>query len=145
MAGVSCLRAPLPGKWPHDRDPDGTIERGKTTMPVSTQRKRSLLASIRSWAALAIMFGMVAMVLAFLDRLQPVRQWMFWRYSMIGGYAILFGIASFSIGHTAVGLMARGIALPLRERLLFDGAVGVLLFALGVLLAGLCGGLGGVF
>lgn len=114
-------------------------------MPVSTQRKRSLLASIRSWAVLAIMFGMVAMVLAFLDRLQPVRQWMFWRYSMIGGYAMLFGIASFSIGHTAVGLMARGLALPLRERLLFDGAVGVLLFALGVLLAGLCGGLGGVF
>jgi hypothetical protein len=111
---------------------------------VSPVRQRQILA-LRAWGLLVLMLSSVGLVLSYLDQLQPIRHWMVWRYAMVSSYALLFGLASFSIGHTVVGWMLKKAPLPLGERLLCDAVVGVLLFALSVFMVGIFGGIRGVF
>jgi hypothetical protein len=103
------------------------------------------LERIRPWGLLCATLGALVLVLSLLDQREPIVQWLFWPYAAITGSTLLFGTSCLVMGHAAVAALSRKEPLPLRERLLVDFAVGVLLFAVGVFLVGLAGGLGGVF
>ena len=74
----------------------------------------------------------------------PIGQWMFWVYLKIWGYTLLFGAASFSLGHLALRAI-RVSPLPWRERLVFTLASGVFGFFWLVFAGGLLGILRGWF
>jgi len=68
----------------------------------------------------------------------PVKHWLFWVYAKLWAYCLLFSAACFSAGHLVLK-RARLPALPLRERLAFTLALGVLTFFYLVFVGGLLG------
>ena len=96
---------------------------------------REVLQRSRGIAVPIALFIAAAGLLWFVNRHQPLEQWLFWPYL---GFALATAgwlLSCLSIGHAALRLLA--IRLPFRERLLFDVTVGVLLFAIGLFVAGL--------
>jgi hypothetical protein len=68
----------------------------------------------------------------------PLQKWMFWRYVQYWLFALAFSLMCVSGGYRVLDLMGPR-RLPLRERLLFAMALGVLLFFLGMFLGGIFG------
>ena len=88
--------------------------------------------------------GLVALLLClcvwlFARKLEPhypLRHWLFWSYARIWGWALLFAAACFSSGLLVLrSLLPDGVLLRLRG--VYGMACGVLLFFLGVFVAGL--------
>jgi hypothetical protein len=87
----------------------------------------------------------IAATLAYLNRLQPLANWLIWRFAGIWGLVIFFGLACLGSGHALLVWPCRNGNLFTRERLLLDMAAGVLVFALGTFLLGIARGLGGPY
>jgi len=79
-----------------------------------------------------------------LHRHIPIDDWLVWRYASLWVLAGLWMLACASIGMLALRAVGP-VARPFSERLAIALPVGVLLFALGLFLAGLAGGLGSTF
>jgi hypothetical protein len=68
----------------------------------------------------------------------PIERWLFWRYTQYWVVGILFSLVSTSGGFFALRWLGPR-HLPLRERLIFSMAVGVLIFFVGMFLLGIAG------
>ncbi|HVU49811.1 MAG TPA: hypothetical protein VHL80_03935 [Polyangia bacterium] len=81
------------------------------------------------------LFGATALLLAFVGQKEPLATWMLWPYAGIWLATALWIACCTSVGHAALRLLP-DLRLPFRERLLFDFATGVLVFAVGVFALG---------
>jgi hypothetical protein len=86
----------------------------------------------------AVVFAAAALLVAFADTKEPVGGWLFWPYAAFGTATIAWVMTCASIGHAALGRLP-GLGLRFRERLLFDFAAGVLIFAVGLFVCGVLG------
>jgi len=91
-------------------------------------------------AALAIAF-----TLWFLNRAQPLSDWLFWRFAGIYALVLFFGLACLCSGHALLAWPCSKDRMVIGERLLLDMAAGVLLFATGTFLVGIVHGLGSIY
>jgi len=85
-----------------------------------------------------VIFAAVVFLGWFVNKCEPAATWLLWPYAAFWVATLVWVVCCASIGHAALRLLP-GLELRFRERLLFDFAVGVLLFAVGLFLAGLCG------
>ncbi|MBN2575911.1 MAG: hypothetical protein JXP73_15195 [Deltaproteobacteria bacterium] len=99
----------------------------------------------RSWIVLAVAAIAIACTLWFLDRLQPLANWLFWHFAVIYGFVLFFGVACFCAGHALLAWPCRNDRMAPAERWLLDMAAGVLVFAVGTFLVGIAHGLGSLY
>jgi hypothetical protein len=121
-----------------------------TLRGVSPERERDLPSSrlsgrARSRLVLGVATLAIAFTLWYLNRYQPLVDWLFWRFAAVYGFSLLFGLACLSSGHALLAWPCRKDRMLLVERLLLDVAAGVLLFAWGTFLFGVVGVLGPVY
>jgi hypothetical protein len=94
---------------------------------------------------MAIVACAAALGLAWFENARiPVATWLLWPYAAFWAATVLWVLCCASVGHAALRLLP-SLGLPFRQRLLFDLAVGVLIFALGLFALGLFGLLGTAF
>jgi hypothetical protein len=74
----------------------------------------------------------------FTNTREPAATWLLWPYVGFWAATLAWVIVCASVGHAALRLLP-GLGLRFRERLLFDVAVGVLLFSIGLYLVGILG------
>lgn len=94
-------------------------------------RIRVSLATVALTVALAVLCTQ-------LHQHYPIHKWLFWRYAQYWLLALTFSLVCVSGGFGALQLLGPR-RLPLRERLLFSMAAGVLLFFLGMFVGGILG------
>lgn len=111
---------------------------------VSLFLAKPLVERVRRALVTLVLFLAVAGLAWFTHRRVPIQTWLFWPYAGFCLSALVWTTACFCAGHLALKYLPP-VRLALRERLLFDFAVGVLLFALGVFLLGTLGALNQVF
>ncbi|HEY5283184.1 MAG TPA: hypothetical protein VIM14_10380 [Polyangia bacterium] len=99
----------------------------------------------RSWIVLAVAALGIALTLWFLNRAQPLEDWLFWRFAGIYGLVLFFGLACLCSGHALLAWPCSKDPMVIGERLLLDMAAGVLLFATGTFLVGIVHGLGSFY
>jgi hypothetical protein len=92
----------------------------------------------------AVVFAAAAVLVWFTNQREPVSTWLFWTYAAFWAATVFWVICCATIGHAALRLLPP-LPLRFRERLLFDFATGVLIFAVGLFVVGLFGGLGTPF
>jgi hypothetical protein len=80
----------------------------------------------------------------FANSREPLATWLLWPYLGFTAATVLWVFCCVSVGHAALRLLPT-LALPFRQRLLFDLALGVLIFAVGLFVVGLFGLLGTAF
>jgi hypothetical protein len=80
----------------------------------------------------------------FVNGRSPIATWLLWPYAAFCAATGLWLVCCVSVGHAALRRLP-ALGLPFRERLLFDLAVGLLIFTQGLFLAGLFGLLRGPF
>jgi len=95
------------------------------------------LERVRSVALLVVVFAAAALLAWFVNGRVPFENWLLWPYLGFAAAALGWLLSCLSVGHAA--LRAMRLRVPFRERLLFDVATGVLLFAVGLFVAGLFG------
>ena len=102
----------------------------KTAQRLFDRARPALLATVSCGAALGLAY--------FANHRVPMASWLLWPYAAFAVATLLWLASCLSVGHAALRLLP---ALPLRfrERLLFDLAVGVLIFGEGLFLLGVCG------
>src|SRR5260221_5761765 len=98
-------------------------------------------ARVRRVLGPVALFGSAAGLAWFAKVLVPVDRWLFWPYAGFCLAGLVWALSCVSVGHAALRALPR-LRLPFRERLAFDLATGVLLFALGVFVVGFLGLLG---
>jgi hypothetical protein len=86
----------------------------------------------------AVVFAAAVFLAAFTNTLEPIRTWLLWPYAAFWAATLAWVIVCVSLGHAALRLLP-ALQLRFRERLLFDLAVGVLLFAIGLFVVGVLG------
>ena len=105
-------------------------------MPHALLVLRRIFDRARPYLLVAALIADVYILLAATNRHEPVASWIFWKYAGIWLWTLVFGISCLSTGHALLGVLP-GLRLRLRERLLFDFAVGVFVFGTGIFVAGL--------
>lgn len=98
--------------------------------------KRRLRQLARGLGLVLAATGALALFAREVGEHYPVRNWIFWVYLKIWGYVALFAAASCCGGHLALSLL-RVRSLPLRERVVYTVAAGVLTFYYLVFVGGL--------
>ncbi len=98
--------------------------------PLLERTRPALLAVVLFAAALGLAF--------FANAREPMTTWLLWPYAGFWGATLLWVGSCVSVGHAALRLLP-GLRLRFRERLLFDLALGVLIFGEGLFLLGLFG------
>ena len=106
-------------------------------------RQSSTAGRIRPYLLMVALLGAVAILLHETNAHEKIGQWLFWTYAGLWGLTLFWALSCLSLGH--VVLAVTSLCLRPRERLLFDFAVGTLLFAIVLFLVGLLGGLRGPF
>ena len=106
---------------------------------------KTLFQRLRTYLILLVASVGIAFTLRFMHALEPIQEWMFWRFGLVYGIATIFALACLSAGHAAMGHLVKTDPLPARERLLFDLVAGVLIFATATFLVGLAHGLGAIY
>ena len=92
----------------------------------------------------SVVFAAAVFLAWFTNHRQRMETWLLWPYAAFWTATISWVICCVSIGHATLRLLpATYLSFP--ERLLFDFAVGVLLFAVGLFVVGLFGLLGPAF
>jgi hypothetical protein len=74
----------------------------------------------------------------FANTREPIATWLLWPYAAFWAATLIWLGCCVSVGHAALRPWPT-LRLPFRQRLLFDLALGVLIFAVGLFLLGLCG------
>jgi hypothetical protein len=97
-----------------------------------------LLDRARPFLLPVVVFGAAAFLAWFIDKQEPVVTWLLWPYAAFWSATIVWLVSCVSVGHAALRLLPT-LGLRFRERLLFDLAVGVLLFCAGLFVVGLFG------
>jgi hypothetical protein len=97
----------------------------------SSPRARALLERTGRLLLPTALFAATALLLWFVDKREPLETWMLWPYAGIWAATALWIACCASVGHAALRLLP-DLRLPFRERLLFDLATGVLIFAVGL-------------
>jgi hypothetical protein len=92
----------------------------------------------------AALISAVAILLHATNGHERLDRWLFWPYAGLWALTLGWAFACLSIGHALLSTVPR-LLLPPRERLVFDFAVGILAFAVGLFVAGLFGLLRGPF
>src|SRR5260221_5497080 len=95
-------------------------------------------ARVRRVLGPVALFGSAAGLAWFANARVPVDRWLFWPYAGFCLAGLVWALSCVSVGHAALRALP-GLCVPFRERLAFDLAVGVLLFALGGFVVGLPG------
>lgn len=90
---------------------------------------------LRSLAVIAVALGAAAFYLGFVNEFYPVKEWLFFRYLVAWACTLAFVASSLTAGWRLCRRLLP-MALPLSERLVISLTVGVLLFFLGVFIAG---------
>jgi hypothetical protein len=98
--------------------------------PLLERTRPALLAAVTCAAALGLGF--------FANTRVPVTTWLLWPYAGFWAATLLWLTCCLSVGHAALRLMP-ALRLRFRARLLFDLALGVLIFGEGLFLVGLFG------
>ncbi len=104
-------------------------------MPRALLALRRVFDRARPYLLAAALIADVWILLVATNQHEKVANWVFWKYAGIWLWTLVFGCSSLSAGHALLGVVP-GLQLRLRERLLFDFATGVLVFATGIFLAG---------
>jgi hypothetical protein len=105
-------------------------------VPILNRARRVLLP--------CVLFAAAVFLVWFTNKREPIETWLLWPYAAFWSATIVWVIGCLGIGHAALRLLPR-LGLRFRERVLFDFAVGVLLFAGGLFVVGLLGLLRGPF
>ena len=92
----------------------------------------------------ASLFVGFAILLLASNQYERIPSWIFWKYAGIWLWTAVFTCACLFAGHALLHHVP-GLNLRLRERLLFDFAVGVFVFGTGIFLCGVCRLLRGPF
>lgn len=101
----------------------------RTKLATGAERARPFLLPV-------VIAGAVVIFGATVHPYYPIQKWLFWVYARMWLWCALFAGACLSLGHLVLrALVPRG--LPLRERLAFTGAAGVLAFFYLMFVAGL--------
>jgi len=98
----------------------------------------------RPYFLAASLFAGVSMLLVATNQHERVANWIFWKYAALWLWTLVFTCSSLFAGHALLSHVP-GLNLRLRERLLFDFAVGVFVFGTGIFLCGVCRLLRGPF
>jgi hypothetical protein len=97
----------------------------------------------RPYLVAASLFVGVSILLVATNQHERVANWIFWKYAALWLWTLVFTCSSLFAGHALLSHLP-GLNLRLRERLLFDFAVGVFVFGTGIFLCGVscptCGG-----
>jgi hypothetical protein len=101
------------------------------------ERKRSapLWNRVRQIVLACVALGAVGLVGCFVNEREPVRTWLFFPYAGFCAATIVWVASCTAFGHAALRLLPP-LGIRFRERLLFDFATGVLLFAVGLFVRG---------
>jgi hypothetical protein len=102
----------------------------------ASPRARALVELTRRVLLPVVPFAAAALLLLFVNKKEPLETWLLWPYAGLWLATALWVASCTSVGHAALRFLP-DLGLPFRERLLFDFATGVLLFALGLFLLGL--------
>ncbi|MGA7741584.1 MAG: hypothetical protein WBP56_15890 [Polyangia bacterium] len=105
-------------------------------MPHALLVLRRIFDRARPYLLVATLIADIYILLVATNGHEPVANWIFWKYAGIWLWTLVFGISCLSAGHALLGVLP-GLRLRVRERLLFDFAVGVLAFGTGIFLAGI--------
>ncbi len=97
----------------------------------ASPRARALVDRARRVLVPVALFGATALLLLFVNAKEPLDTWLLWPYAGFAAATAFWVVCCTSVGHAALRLLP-DLRLPFRERLLFDFATGVLLFALGL-------------
>jgi hypothetical protein len=98
----------------------------------------------RPWLLLLAVLAASAILLGTANSHQPIVRWLFWPYAGLWALTLVWALACLSIGHAVLQVLPAQL-LRVRERLVFDFAVGTLAFAVLLFVAGLFGWLRGPF
>lgn len=112
--------------------------------PVERAPGTSLPDRVRRIALACVVLGAVALIGIFVDAREPVGTWLFFPYAGFCAATLIWVAGCTAFGHAALRLLPP-LGIRFRERLLFDFATGVLLFAVGLFVRGTVGGLGPSF
>jgi hypothetical protein len=104
----------------------------------------ALLERARKLALPAALFAAAVFLAWFTNQRQPWKTWLLWPYAACWVATAAWVVCCASVGHAALRLLP-GLGLRIRERVLFDFAVGVLIFVCGLFVVGVFGGLRGPF
>jgi len=114
-------------------------------MPVlNLLRHLRVLGRARPYVLVAALLGAAAILLYETNSHERLDHWLFWPYAGLWALSLAWALACLSIGHAVLAMVPR-LRLPVRERLVFDFAAGVLAFAVALFVAGLFGLLRGPF
>lgn len=102
------------------------------------------LQPLRAWLLTLALLAACALFVQQVDEFYPLRHWLFWRYLRYWAYCGALSCACTIAGLRLVAALGCS-ALSASEYLLLSFASGVLLFGLGVFVAGICGLFGPVF
>ncbi len=106
---------------------------------------RAILADrVRRIVLACVVLGAVVVVASFVNEREPARTWLFFPYAGFWAATLVWVASCTAFGHAALRLLP-SLGLRFRERLLFDFATGVLLFAVGLFVRGTVGALGPSF
>lgn len=106
--------------------------------PGACYPRERMSSRVRSAAITALLIAAAAFFACFLDRVYPLRLWLFWYYAAIWGYTAVFAAACLAGGLRMLRLVLSEPP-PAGERLTLGLALGVLLFFWGLFLGGLLG------
>jgi hypothetical protein len=103
-----------------------------------------LVGRVRQIVLGCVVLGAAVLVGKFVDEREPARTWLFFPYAGFCLATLLWVTGCTAFGHAALRLLPP-LGIRFRERLLFDFATGVLLFAVGLFVRGTIGVLGPSF
>ncbi|HVZ73671.1 MAG TPA: hypothetical protein VHJ20_14930 [Polyangia bacterium] len=106
--------------------------------------ERPRLERARQVALPVVAFAAALFLAWFTNHRQLWETWLLWPYLGFWAATVVWVVACASVGHAALRLLPE-LRLRFRERLLFDFATGVLIFAAGLFVVGVAHGLGTPF
>jgi hypothetical protein len=123
----------------------GAVEHRRWLLPAAWSPARA--AAARAGAAAVIAVAAAVMLARFLDGVSPMGQWFAWDLLRLWGWQVLLGAAWACAGHLVLGRLLGGEppATPPLERWALAGAVGLVVFAVGMYAAGFLGLYGRTF
>ncbi|MSP25093.1 MAG: hypothetical protein EXR75_08000, partial [Myxococcales bacterium] len=96
------------------------------------------LNKARTRSVLAFVLGLtgVAIYARAVNRVYPIKDWLFWRLVPLWGYSALFAVASLTVGHEVLRRLLPEAQLTRLQRLTLSISLGIIVFVFGLYVGG---------